>query len=151
MEEDRSAKPSNTPSPAQAHTTTTTTITNDDMAKDRAGKPHKDGAAKEKKREKKRKGGLMSFDVEDDGSIPSFGPSLAKDKDKDKERKKKKRKHKQVEDDDDSMWVEKPAPEVVKGLPVQPVEPDPVEKSTALGVGREAGPPRGRKRAIDFM
>lgn len=116
---------------------------------------------KKKDREKKKaKAVLMSFDIEDDGGIPSFGPAVShgekkkrerdKDKDKDGEKRKKKRKEKQDKDEDDSMWVEKPAPEVVKSLPIapSPVDAGAVERGEN---GKEAGPARGRKRAIDFM
>ena len=55
------------------------------------------------------------------------------------------------DDDDDSMWVEKPAPEVVKGLPVAPVSLEEGE-GDAHETGQDAaGPQRGRKRAVDFM
>ena len=95
----------------------------------------------------------MSFDVEDDGAAPSFGPSTTKekhrdkDKDRDRDRERKKRKEEPVQQamdvdlDDDSMWVEKPPPEVVKNLVMPPDSRD----------GRDAGSQRGRKRAIDFM
>ena len=77
-----------------------------------------------------------------------------KHKDKDNERKKKKV-EKKADDDDDSMWVEKPAPEVVKSLPIAPLPTTDaatnVDVSERVEGGREAGPPRGRKRAIDFM
>lgn len=118
---------------------------------ERESRKDKDGKSKDRKKDKEKKKAkavLMSFDVEDDGSIPSFGPAPAREKDK--ERKKKKRKEKHGEDEDDSMWVEKPAPEVVKKL-LAPL-------GTANGDGmlvdedeEEAGPQRGRKRAIDFM
>ena len=129
----------------------------------------KESKKKHMDKEKKRaKAALMSFDVEDDGSIPSFGPTPThkekkrrnrdwdrdkdKDKNKDGERKKKRRKERQAEDDDDdSMWVEKPAPEVVKGLPVAPVSLEEGE-GDAHETGQDAaGPQRGRKRAVDFM
>ncbi|KAI0714194.1 hypothetical protein C8T65DRAFT_707738 [Cerioporus squamosus] len=134
-----------------------------ESGRDKAAEKSKD---KKKEKEKKRaKAALMSFDIEDDGSLPSFGPTSThkekkhrdrdkdkdKDKDKDGERKKKKRKERQADEDDDSMWVEKPAPEVVQSLPVPPVPVDGGEGDTA-GAGMDAaGPQRGRKRAIDFM
>ena len=97
----------------------------------------------------------MSFDVEDDESMPSFGPTPShrdKEKDKDGERKKKKKRKEKQEDEDDSMWVEKPAPEVVKNLPL-PVGDDGGDGMHVDGEGdaKEVGPQRGRKRAIDFM
>ena len=64
--------------------------------------------------------------------------------------KKKKRKEKQDEEDDDSMWVEAPAPEVVRHLDVKPPVPQaPLPEDPASSIA--AGPPRGRKRAVDFM
>ncbi|KAH9893159.1 hypothetical protein C8Q73DRAFT_791046 [Cubamyces lactineus] len=107
---------------------------------------------KKSKDKKKAKASLMSFDVEDDGSIPSFGPSAAKPE-KDKERKKKRRKERHEEEEDDSMWVEKPAPDVVKTLPLPPAVPGEASENVPNDVppGSEAVPPRGRKRAIDFM
>ena len=47
-----------------------------------------------------------------------------------------------VDPDDDSMWVEKPAPEVVKTL---------VGATDRRRDEQDAGTQRGRKRAIDFM
>ncbi|TBU44672.1 hypothetical protein BD309DRAFT_919406 [Dichomitus squalens] len=115
---------------------------------ERESRKDKDGKGKKKDQDKKAKATLVSFDAEDDGSIPSFGPAPPKEKEKDRERKKKKRKEKHGEDEDDSMWVEKPAPEVVKNLPM------PTSAAAGVGMqvdGDEAGPQRGRKRAIDFM
>ncbi|RPD64508.1 DUF1604-domain-containing protein [Lentinus tigrinus ALCF2SS1-7] len=127
-----------------------------ESGKDRASEKSKE---KKKDREKKRaKTTLMSFDVEDDGSIPSFGPTSThrekkhRDRDKDGERKKKKRKEKHEEgEEDDSMWVEKPAPEVVKSLPVAPAPTESSGNDLAEDGNDAAGPQRGRKRAIDFM
>ncbi|EIW59856.1 uncharacterized protein TRAVEDRAFT_148029 [Trametes versicolor FP-101664 SS1] len=107
---------------------------------------------KKSRDKKKAKTALMSFDVEDDGSIPSFGPPAAK-AGRDGEPKKKKRKTREEEDNgDDAMWVEKPAPDVVKNLSLPPaLPPDTSEGTPPAGHGNESGPPRGRKRAIDFM
>ncbi|EMD39102.1 hypothetical protein CERSUDRAFT_104368 [Gelatoporia subvermispora B] len=110
-------------------------------------------AGKDKKDRKKKAKTTLSFDVEDDG----FGPSLGapKPKDKDRERKKKRRKERKEEDEDDSMWVEAPPPEAVKSLPLSvpsDVPSDkPPDRTPAAASEKEAGPPRGRKRAIDFM
>ncbi|KAI8996466.1 hypothetical protein BD414DRAFT_478086 [Trametes punicea] len=108
---------------------------------------------KKSKDKKKTKTSLMSFDVEDDAMPPSFGPSVSKPKDVDKERKKKKRKERHEKEEDDSMWVEKPPPEVVKDLSLPPpLPPDGLESTpTEAANGTEVGPPRGRKRAVDFM
>nr|VWP02234.1 Extracellular lipase (EC [Ganoderma boninense] len=122
---------------------------------ERDSRKDKDGKSKDKKKDrekKKAKAALMSFDAEDDGSIPSFGP--APPKEKDRERKKKRRKEKHREDEDDSMWVEKPAPEAVKNLSAPPgaaVGNGGDMLVDGKGDGKEAGPQRGRKRAIDFM
>ncbi|TFK92456.1 hypothetical protein K466DRAFT_480570 [Polyporus arcularius HHB13444] len=119
--------------------------------KDKASEKSKE---KKKDKEKKRpKAALMSFDVEDDGSMPSFGPTSThkEKKNRDGERKKKRRKEKQDDEEDDSMWVEKPAPEVVKSLPVATVPVDGNEGGVDGTWIDAAGPQRGRKRAIDFM
>ena len=120
---------------------------------ERESRKDKDGKSKDKKRDKEKKKAkvaLMSFDAEDDGSIPSFGP--APPKEKEKERRKKRRKEKHREDEDDSMWVEKPAPEVVKNLSTAVgAGGEMVVDGEGEGEGKEAGPQRGRKRAIDFM
>ena len=58
------------------------------------------------------------------------------------------------EDGDEGMWVEKPAPEVVRQMAavVEDVrEHPPVEAETEGGMEGVVGPPRGRKRAVDFM
>ncbi|KAJ7623714.1 hypothetical protein FB45DRAFT_926546 [Roridomyces roridus] len=89
---------------------------------------------KDKKRKEKEKRSMVSFQAdEEDGAGLQISP--VKDRPK-----KKRRKEEQVPEDDDSMWVEKPAPDVVKTLSVvPPTEPEPESTS------------RGRKRAIDFM
>ncbi|KAF7345375.1 G-patch domain [Mycena venus] len=102
----------------------------------REGKAKKDSdRAKDKKEKKKKEKVLVSFQEDEEG-----GPLQISVKDRPK---KKRRKEKQP-DDDDSMWVEKPAPDVVKefAIPEPPVvEPPPSEPQA----------PKGRKRAIDFM
>ncbi|KAJ7065371.1 hypothetical protein C8F01DRAFT_1125396 [Mycena amicta] len=105
----------------------------------REGKGKKDSdRSKEKKdkkdKKKKDKKSLVSF-LEDDGEEGSL-QIVPKDKD----RPKKKRRKEKEEVDDDSMWVEKPAPDVVKEFAAE-APPQVVE----------GGPPKGRKRAIDFM
>lgn len=102
---------------------------------------------KEKKKKKKTKT-LVSFDAEDEGL--QINVKKPKDKNKDGERKKKKRREEKERppEDDDSMWVEKPAPEIVQTLPMdvdEPVAPPP------RSIPSIPEPPRGRKRAIDFM
>ncbi|OSD05393.1 hypothetical protein PYCCODRAFT_1362247 [Trametes coccinea BRFM310] len=122
---------------------------------DRESRKDKSEKKDKKSKDKKVKTSLMSFDVEDDGSIPSFGPSVSKEKDKERKKKRRKERH---DDEDDAMWVEKPPPEVVKDLPIPPpLPPDSGEGKLASETNgnalkaSEAGPPRGRKRAVDFM
>ena len=69
-------------------------------------------------------------------------------------KKRRKSKNKGVEEeqkppDDDDMWVEKPAPDIVKGLPSASMVVDVVEDQNPSE--KAVGPPKGRKRAIDFM
>lgn len=114
-------------------------------------------------RAKKAKGkALVSFAAEDEGEDTGLGaPVLAKDKvkkrkDREKEKKgrEKKRRKEEGGEDEDDMWVEKPPPEAVRDLGRRVEEgmhlnndPAPAEASD----GREAGPVRARKRAVDFM
>jgi len=91
---------------------------------------------------------LVSFELDEaDGESLSLSGPRHKDKDRDRDRpKKKKRKREEVNEDD--MWVEKPPPRVVQGLPpVLHLEPEVVDTDAAQGDMRS----RGRKRAIDFM
>ncbi|OCH96293.1 hypothetical protein OBBRIDRAFT_787368 [Obba rivulosa] len=120
---------------------------------ERDSRKERDKEVGKDKKDKKKKSSkaTLSFDVEDDG----FGPSLGapRPKDKDRERKKKRRKERKEEEEDDSIWVEAPPPEAVKTLPTDAPTDVPMEKSPddTNVVTKEAGPPRGRKRAIDFM
>jgi G patch domain-containing protein 1 len=100
----------------------------------------KDKDKKDKKdKDKKKKGKIVvSFDVEDENEDRV---KAIKEK-KDRPRKRQKEKS-QPDADDDSMWVEKPPPEVVKDL-VIPISTEPAE---ADGTPH----PRGRKRAVDFL
>jgi G patch domain-containing protein 1 len=106
---------------------------------------------REKDKKKKPAKTLVSFDdgEEDGGLQVTVKAEKRKDRDKDKggDRKKKKRKEVKAEEDDDSMWVERPAPEVVRNINLGTL---PLE-SAQDGVQDVAGPPRGRKRAVDFM
>lgn len=118
---------------------------------------------KDKEKKKKASKATLSFDVEEDGFGPNLGAPIShkekeKTRDKDGEHKKKKRKESKVEEEDDSMWVEAPPPEVAKSLPVNPppvAEPLPVVDTAPSSLNgaaeKQAGPLRGRKRAIDFM
>ena len=107
----------------------------------------KGATTKEKKSKKPKGGALVSFDVDEDG-----GESLsilARRETKERDRPKKKRKkHREQEEED--MWVEKPPPDVVKGLPVEKLG-DTHDTMKAEDAGGVVGPPRGRKRAVDFL
>jgi len=111
----------------------------------RDGKPKKSKEKKEKKRKEKRNV-LVSFEMDEDGGgQPQSLPKPTKD------RPKKKRKERQDKDEDEEMWVEKPAPDVVKDLLLaQPLEP-PSTGEVVSNTDNHGGPPKGRKRAIDFM
>ena len=89
----------------------------------------------------------MSFEVEEEGEP---GPG----KEKDREKKRKKRRKDGVDDEEDSMWVEKAPPAVVTDftttVPVA-VADAPMDSTNGQSSHDIAGPPRGRKRAIDFM
>ena len=116
---------------------------------------------KDKEKKKKGKSTLVSFELEEGGEdVPPRHKDADHEKERDKDRSrrkdkdhggksKKKRKKNEVEDDDDSMWVEKPPPEAVQSLSL----PDPTLRTSDEGAmgSKEAGPLRGRKRAIDFM
>ncbi|KAI0091613.1 hypothetical protein BDY19DRAFT_1067041 [Irpex rosettiformis] len=125
---------------------------------------------KERKKKKKKTKTLVSFDDGegeeggDGGLALNVKPEKRKDRgrDKDGERKKKRRRGEADEDEDD-MWVEAPPPEAVQNLnfdftaasgPV-PIFGMPVEDSKERSQKDESeglmGPPRGRKRAVDFM
>jgi G patch domain-containing protein 1 len=125
---------------------------------ERETKKSKDGGRKEKKDKKGKGKALMSFadDEAEVGDVGSLGApkkekrdkSKKRDKDRDKGKddgREKKRKRKE-EDDGESMWVEKPPPDVVKAL-----EAGVAVVAEVTEDGREMGPPQGRKRAADFM
>jgi G patch domain-containing protein 1 len=118
----------------------------------RADREHRREKEKEKARDKKKKKSattLVSFDADEDGLQIDVSSAKRKDKDRDGERKKKKRREKkEAAEDDDSMWMEKPAPEGVQNMVLDDVPSAPSPEANPEGV---AGPPRGRKRAIDFM
>ena len=106
------------------------------------GKPP---AVKEKKGKKSKTGALVSFDVDEDG-----GESLsilARRETKERDRPKKKRKKHREHVDEEEVWVEKPAPDIVRDLPVERPQDD-REMDDAQGI---VGPSRGRKRAVDFL
>lgn len=100
---------------------------------------------KDKKSKGSKSGVLVSFDLDEEGGGSSvWAASQHKDKERDRDRPRKKRK-KQGEDKAE-MWVEKPLPEVVRGLPADL----PLDTATE-NTGVDFGPARGRKRAVDFM
>ncbi|KAI9464648.1 hypothetical protein HD554DRAFT_1242042 [Boletus coccyginus] len=104
-------------------------------------------ATKEKKSKKSKTGALMSFDVDEDGGESLL--ILARRETRERERPKKKRK-KHREHEEEEVWVEKPPPDIVKDLPAERPRDDQgaMKVDNADGV---VGPPRGRKRAVDFL
>lgn len=93
---------------------------------------------KKDKKDKKKKGKIVvSFDVEEDGVA---SPSVKSKK----ERPHKRIKEKTIEVEDESMWIEKPPPDVVKDFVLSTsVDPAPDDEVPSH--------PRGRKRAVDFI
>jgi G patch domain-containing protein 1 len=124
---------------------------------------------KDKDKEKKRAKAIVSFEDDDEGAALVIAPQVDKAaRDGDKARKKKKRRKEKgnVEgegEEDAEMWIEKAPPQVVAsfdGAPpapptggeVLPGAPAPLSSSSTLARAQAAeGPPRGRKRAIDFI
>lgn len=109
----------------------------------------KASTTKEKKSKKPKGSALVSFDVDEDG-----GESLsisARRETKERDRPKKKRKKHREREEEGDVWVEKPPPDIVRELPVERLRDDldmKVDDAPAEGV---VGPPRGRKRAVDFL
>ena len=105
-------------------------------------------ATMEKKSKKSKVGALVSFDVDEDG-----GESLsisARRETKERDRPKKKRKKHRGHVDEEEVWVEKPPPDIVRDLPAE----RPQDDHDTMKVGDTegvVGPPRGRKRAVDFL
>lgn len=102
---------------------------------------------KKEKRKKEKKTVLVSFEMDEEGSME---PSPKPPKDRPK---KKKRKDRDNGDDDDAMWVEKPAPDAVKDL-LHAHPPSDTSTNTPMIESDDevaTGPPRGRKRAVDFL
>ncbi|KAG8221092.1 hypothetical protein J3R82DRAFT_2610 [Butyriboletus roseoflavus] len=104
-------------------------------------------AVKEKKGKKSKTGALVSFDVDEDGGESLSILARRETKERDRPKKKRKKHRGYVEDD---VWVEKPAPDIVRDLPVERTHDgrDTTEVDDAQGV---LGPSRGRKRAVDFL
>jgi G patch domain-containing protein 1 len=119
-------------------------------------------------KDKKRVKPIVSF--EDDGEEAAF--VIAPQADKDKTRKKKKRRKEEEKgatnlvgagkDEDTEMWIEKAPPQVVAsfvdappaaegGVQKEGASAPPPTLSPTQGLQRTEGPPRGRKRATDFL
>ena len=115
--------------------------------KDRRGKDNK-----------KRARAIVSFDNDDDegdGGAAALVIAPQKPADKDKARRKKKRRKEEKEEDADT-WVEKAPPQVVASFDsARPADSEGearVEASVLPSTSSVSeGPPRGRKRAIDFL
>ena len=132
----------------------------------------KEGRGKEKENKRRAKA-IVSFE-DDEGAALVIAPQQAADKDKDKARKKKKRRKEEKDGEgeekghagggeDVEMWVEKEPPQVVASFAATtaPTAPQPSAKAkeeTRIEApvvpstsSTTEGPPRGRKRAIDFL
>jgi G patch domain-containing protein 1 len=135
----------------------------------------RDGTSRGKDNKKRTAKAIVSFE-EDEGAALVIAPQAA---DKDKSRRKKKRRKENGganaegpgEEEDAEMWVEKVPPQVVASFastgvpPSPPPSPPPPEKEVRMigenpadplstestSVRVADGPPRGRKRAIDFL
>lgn len=105
-------------------------------------------AVKEKKKKKSKMGALVSFDVDEDGgeSLSILARRETKERDRPKKKRKKHREH--VEEEE--VWVEKPPPDIVRDLPIERPQDDRGDMKADDGEG-VTGPPRGRKRAVDFL
>ena len=107
---------------------------------------HKDKDKKDKKKKSERT--IVSFDLDEDGG-ESLSLSIPKEKSKDRPKKKKRKdreKDQKEGTDDESIWVEKPPPEVVKSIASASAE---TSDSMDVDTG-ELGNEKGRKKAIDF-
>ena len=122
-----------------------------------------DGREKDKKRVKS----VVSFEDDDQGSALVIAPQA----DRDKTRKKKKRRKEEKgvtnvvgagNDEDTEMWMEKAPPQVVAsfvdaapaaegGVQIESASAPPPTLPLTQVLQKTEGPPRGRKRAIDFL
>ena len=122
-----------------------------------------DGREKDKKRVKS----VVSFEDDDEGATLVIAPQA----DKDKTRKKKKRRKEEKgatnvvgagNDEDTDMWMEKAPPQVVAsfvdappaaegGALIESASAPPPTLPLTQVLQKTEGPPRGRKRAIDFL
>ncbi|KAI6006679.1 hypothetical protein F5J12DRAFT_905697 [Pisolithus orientalis] len=122
-----------------------TFIPRDPQAKTKAKEKEHSGTDKKSKKSKGAKGGvLVSFDLDEEGgeALSLSGLRHKRDRDRDRPKKRKKREGGRGEE----TWVEKPPPDIVKDLP-----PDSSLDPDVMNSPYDIGPPRGRKRAIDFM
>jgi G patch domain-containing protein 1 len=115
-------------------------------------KNKKDGGSSRGKDKKKTKA-IVSFEDDDEGAALTISPQTT---DKDGARKKKKRRKEKGNGEggeDVEMWVEKPPPQVVTNLvdATMPIEGKAQLESPAPPPAAAEGPPRSRKRAIDFL
>ncbi|KAI6110662.1 hypothetical protein EV401DRAFT_1991786 [Pisolithus croceorrhizus] len=117
----------------------------DPQDKTKAKEEEHSGTEKKNKKSKGAKGGvLISFELDEEGgeSLSLSGLRHKRDRHRDRPKKKKKREGEREE----AAWVEKPPPDIVKDL-----RSDPSLDSDVMNSPYDVGPPRGRKRAIDFM
>lgn len=115
----------------------------------------KDGDREKKK--SKKSAPTLSFGMGEDGDDqleikPSKDRPKKKRRKTDSEKEEKKRVKEKLEEYDDAMWVEKTVTPTVLDVPPV-VVPLAVPSGAGEAVAPEevAGPPRGRKRAVDFM
>ncbi|KAF9224178.1 DUF1604-domain-containing protein [Gyrodon lividus] len=101
-------------------------------------------AKKEKKNKKPKGGALVSFDLDEGGSIS------ARRENDERDRPVKKKRKKQKAEEKEDVWVEKPTPDAVKNLPVDTGHDDSM-KVDVFDSESVVGSARGRKRAVDFM
>ena len=127
-----------------------TFVSRSDRTKDKEKEKRDKAKVRDKEKKKKRhKTTLVSFEVDEEGGGGHERPG-----ERDEKKRKKKKSEKVgarlpvVDEEDEGLWVEKPPPETVKDFTTLPSAPLP---STADEEPLESGPPRGRKRAIDFM
>lgn len=122
-----------------------TFIPRDPQAKTKAKEKEHSGTDKKSKKSKGAKGGvLVSFDLDEEGGEALSLSGLRHKRDRDRDRPKKRRKREGGRGEE--TWVEKPPPDIVKDLP-----PDSSLDPDVMNSPYDIGPPRGRKRAIDFM
>jgi G patch domain-containing protein 1 len=113
----------------------------------------RDQTSTKKKKKDKKKGGkavLVSFELDEENSgRPIPAPQEVK---KERPKKKQRKRRQEGEDGEDAMWVEKPPPEIVKDLVLAlPPRLSADDSLPETVIDRVPGPPKGRKRAVDFM